>query len=89
MNPELIKFRTFGQIISCFSIITNTRKLFTIDRQKMDQNLQYIHGLRVITMVWIIVIHVFTVGTLFVPMLVCKSRNKNFNIFYNNKKVLN
>ena len=72
--PDFIKYQTFGRFMACFSMISNMRKLFLIDRQKMDQNLGFVHGIRVLTMIWIIAIHTFTVGTLFVPMLVCKSK---------------
>ena len=75
--PDFIKHKSFGRLMACFSMITNLRKLFHIDRQKMDQNLGFVHGIRVLTMIWIIAIHTFTVGTLFVPMLVCKSWKYN------------
>ncbi|CAG2106289.1 unnamed protein product [Medioppia subpectinata] len=69
---DCIQYEPFGigRLVLCFSLISNIKKLFLINREKMDEKLAFVHGVRVLTMIWIICIHTFTVGTLFVPMLV-------------------
>jgi hypothetical protein len=57
------------RLIVCFSIIRNTKLLFKISDIKKTNNLElkFIHGLRVLSTLWIIIGH--SVGFTCVPML--------------------
>lgn len=46
-------------LLKCFSFIKNTKILFRISNQKIDSEyrLQFIHGLRVLGTVWVILAH--------------------------------
>lgn len=50
------KENTFWKILLCFSIYTNTKSLFHTNSG--PDSIQSIHGLRFISMIWIILIHV-------------------------------
>lgn len=43
-----------GKVLICFSIYTNTKAIFST---KSDEELSVIHGLRFLSMVWIIMAH--------------------------------
>lgn len=52
---------TVTSIILSFSIIFNTKKLFHI-REDREETLSAIHGMRILSMVWIIIGHTFCFG---------------------------
>jgi hypothetical protein len=47
------------RVISCFSIIKNTKILFKISTQRpnVEYQLQFIHGLRVLGTLWVLIAH--------------------------------
>lgn len=59
-----------------FSVRSNLNRLFTVSStqkySRSNPDLRFINGIRVLTMLWIVFIHVSILGTLFAPMLVCK-----------------
>ena len=72
-TKDLLNITGIGRLIKCFSAITNTKKLFKL--QVTDEKYSFIHGARVLTMFWILIIHSSSVGAMFAPMLVCKLNN--------------
>ncbi|KAI1289528.1 Nose resistant to fluoxetine protein 6 [Halotydeus destructor] len=64
---SLASFTAFRILLS-FSILSNTRRLLTVNRKTIDLNgsrivrLDCIHGLRVVTMFWIVINHTYLLG---------------------------
>ncbi|KAH9396288.1 hypothetical protein TYRP_019688 [Tyrophagus putrescentiae] len=57
-----------------FSVRCNWNRLFTVSStqkySRSNPDLRFINGIRVLTMLWIVFIHVSILGTLFAPMIV-------------------
>ena len=58
-------------LVQCFSVQRNIAKLFSL-KTLSDEKLQFVHGTRVLTMLWIIVCHTYTYGTQFIPEIASK-----------------
>lgn len=61
-------------IIESFSLITNVGKLFTTKHNTSDTRIHFIHGTRVLTMVWIVICHTYTFGTQFLASVGSKGQ---------------
>ena len=61
LNAESVKNSTTLKIFKCFSFTGNLKSLLNT-KNKTDDNLNVFHGIRVITMLWIIYDHVYDFG---------------------------
>lgn len=73
----IICFLSYSTIYTqSFSVRSNWNRLFTVSStqkySRLNPDLRFINGIRVLTMFWIVFAHVCILGTLFAPMLVCK-----------------
>ena len=70
--PDVVKRETgVAQWLLCFSLARSSRKLFAAE-QEADTKLHFVHGMRVMTMIWIIVCHTYTYGTQFLTEIGCE-----------------
>lgn len=74
-SRDLVKTSPFFGLLLSFSVFKSSRKLFSKDRES-DTKLHFVHGMRVITMIWIIVCHTYTYGTQFLTEIGCESSKK-------------
>ena len=51
-----------------FSVVKNTKKLFNLETES-EPKLHFIHGMRVLTMIWVIICHTYTFGTQFLTAI--------------------
>ncbi|RWS30147.1 Nose resistant to fluoxetine protein 6-like protein, partial [Leptotrombidium deliense] len=51
------------EVLLCFSVLRNTRELFLVKQKR--SNLSVVHGIRVLSMIWIIVGHTYLFGTVY------------------------
>lgn len=58
------------KLLLSFSAMKSSRKLFSKEREA-DTKLHFVHGMRVMTMIWIIVCHTYTYGTQFLTEIGC------------------
>jgi len=57
MDSKLFK------VIFCFSVIENTKKLFHIKKDQQEESiLSAVHGMRILSMIWIIIGHTYCFG---------------------------
>lgn len=61
------KIGTKYQPFMIFSIYTNTMKLFSCKMSESPDNIHCLHGIRVIGMLWVLLVHNFT-GLLYLPV---------------------
>ncbi|OQR75398.1 hypothetical protein BIW11_08445 [Tropilaelaps mercedesae] len=57
--PSLLNPSTIEKVAECFSVYSNFRKVMNTKRAHASETLRCIHGLRVLTMAWIILGHTF------------------------------
>lgn len=58
----------FLTLCDSFSIVKNTSKLFSL-KTESEPKLHFIHGMRVLTMIWVIICHTYTFGTQFLTAI--------------------
>lgn len=68
--PQDSKVNKSALLIICdsFSIMKNTSKLFNLQTES-EPKLHFIHGIRVLTMIWVIICHTYTFGTQFLTAI--------------------
>ena len=70
-SPDLLAKRgIWFKLLLSFSAVKSTQKLFSKERES-DTKLHFVHGMRVITMIWIILCHTYTYGTQFLTEIGC------------------
>jgi peptidoglycan/LPS O-acetylase OafA/YrhL len=62
LQPEAVKLSTTLKIFKCFSFTGNLKSLLNT-KNKTDENLDILNGIRVIAMLWIIYDHVYDFGS--------------------------
>lgn len=65
-----IESKNCFSLLLTFSAIQSSKKLFSTE-QEADTKLHFIHGMRVMTMVWIVICHTYTYGTQFLTEIGC------------------
>ena len=58
----------FFILTDSFSMVKNSSKLFNLETES-EPKLHFIHGMRVLTMIWVIVCHTYTFGTQFLTAI--------------------
>lgn len=61
LQPKVMTSK-FWRIIFSFSIINSTKKLFHIRENQTEDTLSAVHGMRILSMVWIIIGHTYCFG---------------------------
>lgn len=61
VNPKVMTSQ-FWKVILSFSIIHSTRKLFHIREHQSEDTLSAVHGMRILSMIWIIIGHTYCFG---------------------------
>lgn len=46
------------RLLRCFSVVNNSRKLFSTEEDNAKNSLSCLHGIRVLTTCWIVILHV-------------------------------
>ena len=83
-NGDDYKDNFFIEFFQCFSIMKNSSKLFDLsERESNDNRLQFIHGIRVFSILWVILGHCYGSGALmFQPQFPYANFLGNHTILY-------
>lgn len=54
--------RKLTQALLCFSLIGNTRKILSMRKSKSPGNLGYVHGIRALSILWVVMGHTWLKG---------------------------
>lgn len=68
LSSDHVKKNFFFILTDSFSMVKNSSKLFNLETES-EPKLHFIHGMRVLTMIWVIVCHTYTFGTQFLTAI--------------------